>query len=169
MRGTGIIRFGPPNVAILKWLRHGLPLPRSPEIGGQLPGAGVQPVASGDGCRRPRRSYSTYPGLARRQMNSEIQPEKLTLAQVPFGLLAPVARSSDKQLLGSRARPAGSGDGCRRARRFDPMYPRLARCQPDPGVQPEKPTPARGAFRLPARYSRARINSFWVRRPKKRG
>ena len=63
--GTGIIRFGPPNGAKPKWLRHGLPLPRSPEPGGQLPGAGVQPVGSGDGHRRPQRSYSAYPGRGR--------------------------------------------------------------------------------------------------------
>ena len=47
-----------PNGAKPKWLRHGLLLPHSPEPGGQLPGAGVQPVGSGDGRLRPRRSYS---------------------------------------------------------------------------------------------------------------
>ena len=49
------------------------------------------------------------------------------------------------------------------------MYPILSRCQPDPGVQPEKPTPARvlSGYRVP--YSGAQINSFWVRRPIKGG
>ena len=42
--GMGIIRFEPPNGAKPKWLRHGLPLPRSPEPGGQLPGAGVHSI-----------------------------------------------------------------------------------------------------------------------------
>ena len=37
---TGIIRFGPPNGATPKWLRHGLPLLRSPEPEGQLSGPG---------------------------------------------------------------------------------------------------------------------------------
>ena len=91
-------------------------------------GATVQPVGSGDGCRRPRRSYSTYPELARSQTNPGIQPEELTLDQVPFRLPGPAARSSRKQLLGSGARPVGSVDGRLRARRFDPTYPRLARC-----------------------------------------
>ena len=128
-----------------KWLRHGLPLPRFTEPVGQLPGAGAQPVGSGDSRRRPRRSYSTYPRRARRQTNPGIQPEDLTLDQVPFGLPGLAAQIYDKQLPGSGAQPVGSGYGHRRVRRFEPTYPSLARCQPDPGVQPEKPTPARGA------------------------
>ena len=53
--------------------------------------AGAQPVQSGDGRRRPRRSYSAYPGRARLQTNPGIQPEELTLDQVPFGLPGPAA------------------------------------------------------------------------------
>ena len=98
--GMGIIRFGPPNGAKPKWLRHGLPLPRSPEPGGQLPGAGAQPVGSGDGRHRPQRSYSVYPGRARRQTYPGIQPEELTLDQVLFGLPGLAARSSVDSYLG---------------------------------------------------------------------
>ena len=61
--------------------------------------------------------------------------------QVPFRLPGLAALSSDKQLPGSGAQPVRSGDGRHRARRFDPTYPRLARGQPDPGVQPERALP----------------------------
>ena len=157
---TGIIKFGPPNGAKPKWIRHGLPLPRSPEIGGQLLGARAQPVGSGDGRRMPRRSYLTYPRLVRRQTDPRIQPEELPPDQVPFGLPGPAARSSDKQLPGSGAQTVGSGDGRRRARRFYPTYPRLVRLQPDPVVQPEKPTPAWGAFGLPGPVLRSSDKQF---------
>ena len=146
---TGIIRFGPPNGATPKWLRHGLPLLRSPEPEGQLSGTGAHPVESGDGRRRFGRSYLTYPGLARCQPDPGIYPGKLTSDQVTFGLPSSASQSLDKQLPGSGARPVVSGDDRRMSRRSCPPYPGWARRQPIPGIQSEKTTPDRAAIGLP--------------------
>ena len=55
-------RFAPPNGAKLKWARHGVPLPSTPQP--QLPGARAQPVGFGDGRARlecPARRIRDWP------------------------------------------------------------------------------------------------------------
>ena len=105
-------RFGPPNGTKLKWPRHELPLPRTPESHRQLPGAGAQLVGFGDSQRKFGMSSAAYPGLAQCRPSAGMQQEKPTADRFAFGLPTPALLSPDKQLPGHSRSSTGSRMDC---------------------------------------------------------
>ena len=92
--------FGFLNVAKPKWSRHGLSLPLIPELRRQLPGAGAQPVGSGDGRCKLDTFDPTYPGLIQRQTSTWIRQPKPTPHRFTLGSPTPAFRSPDRPFPG---------------------------------------------------------------------
>ena len=84
-----------------KWHIYGLPIPQTLGPRGQLPGAGAQPVGSGDDRFAFRMPSPTYLGPDRQLPGTGTQPVKIGNDRFMFGMLSPTYPGP------SRQRPVG--------------------------------------------------------------